>query len=98
MENLPDNTLHIICKHIGYKDSLNLCKTNSILNQKITEDVRLWKYYTLQFTNIEEILSAKYIRNRLYTKESFLNLICDHLWINIDLNELYDHKCRKDNE
>lgn len=94
MDTLPSEVLHLICRLMGYKATLQLCRVNSVLNERISNDIFLWSQFA------DDIFSRngdrRYTRNGVgCTKARFLYLLCFHLYLLKDIVEGTSHKCRK---
>lgn len=89
METLPAEIIHEICLNIGFKQTLNLCKTSKILNEKISADCMLWKKFSHILTkNPDKSVGG-------YTKDTFLSIQCFKLYLEIDILQGDHHNCAR---
>lgn len=89
MEHLPTEVLHRICLNLGYKQTLELCKSSHCLNDRISVDCLLWKKFSNTLTGNNSM------QNGGCTKETFLSIQCFKLYLEIDLLERGHHRCSR---
>ena len=85
MEYLPDEILEIICRKAGYKATLQLCKTNGELNDKISALDSLWRYFCIEVIGVVPL-------HRMH-KLKFVRMLCFHYYINQDIMAREPHVC-----
>lgn len=89
MDSLPTEILHEICLKLGYKQTLQLCKTSSLLNAKISNDYSLWKKFVQVLTKDNPITKPG------CSKEAFLSILCFDIYLDIDILEGGHHNCAR---
>ena len=94
MEALPTEVLHSICLMIGYKDTLQLCRVNSVLNDRITNDTFLWSKFADKLISTDGVHYFT-INGIGSTKTRFLYMLCFDLYLRKDIMEATPHNCRK---
>ena len=96
MEFVSNEILRKICLEAGLESTLQLCKTNSNLNERISSDCLLWRYFCTQKTGVDFSFVNKNDNSSHFSKARCLNVICFSYYLE-DIINLSTHICRSDN-
>ena len=95
MEFVSNEILRKICLEAGLEGTLQLCKTNSNRDNRISSDCLLWRHFCTQKTGVDFSFRNGNDHSSNFTKLRCLNVICFSYYLE-DIIQLSTHICRSD--